>query len=105
MTSLKTFVKIHLVLAGIAHLVERHLAKVEVASSSLVARSKEILILLDEDFFFYRIFGKSPGHTVSTSQHTEHVIQSSGIPRVPANSRKPLAECREAHSGLAARPK
>ena len=26
--------------AGIAHLVERHLAKVEVASSSLVARSK-----------------------------------------------------------------
>ena len=28
-------------LAGIAHLVERHLAKVEVASSSLVARSKK----------------------------------------------------------------
>ncbi len=27
--------------AGIAHLVERHLAKVEVASSSLVARSRE----------------------------------------------------------------
>ena len=27
--------------AGVAHLVERHLAKVEVASSSLVARSKE----------------------------------------------------------------
>ena len=27
--------------AGIAHLVERHLAKVEVASSSLVARSKK----------------------------------------------------------------
>ena len=26
--------------AGLAHLVERHLAKVEVASSSLVARSK-----------------------------------------------------------------
>ena len=28
--------------AGVAHLVERHLAKVEVASSSLVARSKKI---------------------------------------------------------------
>ena len=28
--------------AGIAHLVERHLAKVEVASSSLVTRSKQI---------------------------------------------------------------
>ena len=27
------------VLAGVAHLVERHLAKVEVASSSLVTRS------------------------------------------------------------------
>ena len=28
--------------AGIAHLVERHLAKVEVASSSLVARSRTV---------------------------------------------------------------
>ena len=28
------------VVAGLAHLVERHLAKVEVASSSLVTRSK-----------------------------------------------------------------
>ena len=28
--------------AGVAHLVERHLAKVEVASSSLVTRSKKI---------------------------------------------------------------
>ncbi len=36
----KNFAKIHFVLAGIAHLVERHLAKVEVASSSLVARSR-----------------------------------------------------------------
>ena len=35
------FAKITLVHAGIAHLVERHLAKVEVASSSLVARSKK----------------------------------------------------------------
>ena len=40
MTKRRTSVKISLVLAGIAHLVERHLAKVEVASSSLVARSK-----------------------------------------------------------------
>ena len=31
---------IHLAFAGVAHLVERDLAKVEVASSSLVARSK-----------------------------------------------------------------
>ena len=33
--------------AGLAHLVERHLAKVEVASSSLVARSIKKDILLD----------------------------------------------------------
>ena len=32
---------INLVFAGVAHLVERDLAKVEVASSSLVARSKQ----------------------------------------------------------------
>ena len=31
--------------AGIAHPVERHLAKVEVASSSLVARSTTLLLL------------------------------------------------------------
>ena len=39
MTRCDSSARIHLVLAGIAHLVERHLAKVEVASSSLVARS------------------------------------------------------------------
>ena len=33
---------IYLAFAGVAHLVERDLAKVEVASSSLVARSKKI---------------------------------------------------------------
>ena len=33
------------VAASVAHLVERHLAKVEVASSSLVSRSITILIL------------------------------------------------------------
>ena len=37
--------------AGLAHLVERHLAKVEVASSSLVARSIKKDILLDVLFY------------------------------------------------------
>ena len=32
--------------AGVAHLVERHLAKVEVASSSLVARSRKRVVAL-----------------------------------------------------------
>ncbi len=36
------FVIIMFVDAGVAHPVERHLAKVEVASSSLVTRSKSI---------------------------------------------------------------
>ena len=43
LTRRRSFVTIRLVLAGIAHLVERHLAKVEVASSSLVARSKSLI--------------------------------------------------------------
>ena len=35
------FISVHLFFADLAHLVERHLAKVEVASSSLVIRSKK----------------------------------------------------------------
>ncbi len=39
--------------AGVAHLAERHLAKVEVASSNLVARSKtKILSRQRQDFRF-----------------------------------------------------
>ena len=38
--------------AGIAHPVERHLAKVEVASSSLVARSKKLQVSCDTCSFF-----------------------------------------------------
>ena len=39
MTETSVLAIITTVLAGLAHLVERHLAKVEVASSSLVTRS------------------------------------------------------------------
>ena len=39
--------------AGIAHLAERHLAKVEVASSNLVARSIKGLVLVYRTFSFY----------------------------------------------------
>ena len=41
MTNADTCATINLAFAGVAHLVERDLAKVEVASSSLVARSKK----------------------------------------------------------------
>ena len=39
--------------AGIAHLVERHLAKVEVASSSLVARSRKRSTWFSSTAFFH----------------------------------------------------
>ena len=39
--------------AAVAHLVERHLAKVEVASSSLVGRSKKQWRLLNISFHLY----------------------------------------------------
>ena len=43
-------------LAGVAHPVERHLAKVEVASSSLVTRSiKNKTIHLDGLIFYYAV--------------------------------------------------
>ena len=41
MTNADSCATINLAFAGVAHLVERDLAKVEVASSSLVARSKK----------------------------------------------------------------
>ena len=40
------------VVASVAHLVERHLAKVEVASSSLVTRSKKEGLTSGQTFFF-----------------------------------------------------
>ena len=42
--------------AGVAHLVERHLAKVEVASSSLVARSIE---QIRKDLLFFCAFSQA----------------------------------------------
>ena len=39
--------------AGVAHPVERHLAKVEVASSSLVTRSKNLFCRLVKEVFFF----------------------------------------------------
>jgi hypothetical protein len=42
--------------ADLAHLVERHLAKVEVASSSLVIRSKKVLTMSKDFIFFAGLF-------------------------------------------------
>ncbi len=42
--------------ADLAHLVERHLAKVEVASSSLVIRSTALAIVGAKAFIFVKMF-------------------------------------------------
>ena len=47
------------VVASVAHLVERHLAKVEVASSSLVTRSKNSCPFGWEFFFCFLHFSKN----------------------------------------------
>ena len=65
MTRCDSSARIHLVLAGIAHLVERHLAKVEVASSSLVARSRKDLIQMDEVFLHSVFVSNSLPNTVA----------------------------------------
>ena len=49
---------IHLAFAGVAHLVERDLAKVEVASSSLVARSKKKTPSVRMVFSFWNVAGR-----------------------------------------------
>ncbi len=41
--------------ADLAHLVERHLAKVEVASSSLVIRSKKTNLAILQDWSFFNL--------------------------------------------------
>ena len=55
----------NLIFAAVAHLVERHLAKVEVASSSLVSRSKTKRPVKDRSFCFgngYRLESPSKKH-------------------------------------------
>ena len=103
MTRTRTFAKIHLVLAGIAHLVERHLAKVEVASSSLVARSKKGNPHPTGWGFPFcaETFGNSLHPPAVRGAH--YSIRGQG--RVPADGQRPSAGCREASSSLVARSK
>ena len=63
MTETSVLAIITTVLAGLAHLVERHLAKVEVASSSLVARSNKKRTSKRMSSFYWCLFDllcKSP---------------------------------------------
>ena len=71
----------HLAFAGVAHLVERDLAKVEVASSSLVARSKKKTPSVRMVFPFWNVAGR-PELAASTCAKR---VKSRGKGRVPAN--------------------
>ena len=71
---------IYLAFAGVAHLVERDLAKVEVASSSLVARSKKKNHPLG-GFSFWNAAGRME---LAASTGAKRV-KSGGEGRVPAN--------------------
>ena len=53
--------------ADLAHLVERHLAKVEVAGSSPVIRSNKIKALEIQGFYFIRGQGREVGAVVNDS--------------------------------------
>ena len=72
---------IYLAFAGVAHLVERDLAKVEVASSSLVARSKKNTPSDRMGYSFWNAAGRM-GHAASTSAKR---VKSRGEGRAPAN--------------------
>ena len=64
----RNFGIMHFVDAGVAHLVERHLAKVEVASSSLVTRSKKRTDAFWHLFFFCA--GRGSNHLNATVRWT-----------------------------------
>ena len=120
---------INLAFAGVAHLVERDLAKVEVASSSLVARSRKHH--LRRWCFFFLPFGAhrragrlSPAVAVDRRGHFLEIASllppPAALRRFPRPARSafqsrgeagflrmasPFAGCREASSSLVARSK
>ena len=91
---------INLAFAGVAHLVERDLAKVEVASSSLVARSKNKTPSLRMGFCFWKAAGRFE-LAASTCAKRVKFRGEAGFLRMAM----PFAGCREASSSLVARSK
>ena len=71
---------IHPVDAGVAHPVERHLAKVEVASSSLVARSIKPLSFRQRFFFLYATISYKLMDTPSSQQNTARCCRNPAAP-------------------------
>ena len=85
-------------LAGVAHLVERDLAKVEVASSSLVARSKNKTPSEGMGFCFWNAAGRFELTASTCAKHVKFRGEA-GFLRMAM----PFAGCREASSSLVAR--
>ena len=81
---------IHLAFAGVAHLVERDLAKVEVASSSLVARSKKKTPSVRMVFSFWNVAGRLQ-HAASTGAKRVESRGPAGLLRMAL----PFVGCRQ----------
>ena len=82
MTSPKGCGKKHPFAASVSHLVELHLANVEVARSSLATRSSKTLILRDEGFLFARLYGSNtiPPPKMRPEGRIFQMGRTSGVP-------------------------
>ena len=87
---------IYLVFAGVAHLVERDLAKVEVASSSLVARSKKNTPSDRMGYSFWNVPRAGLNSLPRPARSASNPEVKAGLPRMAL----PFVGCREASSSL-----
>ena len=101
MTKRHFYAIIILAFAGVAHLVERDLAKVEVASSSLVARSKKNT---PSDRMGYS-FWKCAAATENSLPRPARSASNQEVRQGSCEWRQPFVGCREASSSLVARSK
>ena len=85
-----------LVFAGVAHLVERDLAKVEVASSSLVARSKKNTPSDRMGYSFWNVPRAGWNSLPRPARSASNPEVKAGLPRMAL----PFVGCREASSNL-----
>ena len=88
---------IYLAFAGVAHLVERDLAKVEVASSSLVARSKKNTPSDRMGYSFWNVPRADLSSLPRPARSASNPEVKTGLPRMAL----PFVGCREASSSLA----
>ena len=88
---------IYLAFAGVAHLVERDLAKVEVASSSLVARSKKNTPSDRMGYSFWNVPRAGLNSLPRPARSASNPEVKAGLPRMAL----PFVGCREASSSLA----